>query len=439
MRNQESGVVPTQVLSPDKHLRALVLEEMARIQNSHAFRNSARAKEFLSYVVEHSLEGGTGQLKERSIGVNLFHRSHTYATGDDPIVRVQAAEVRKRLGQYYTEEEHEPKVRIEIPVGSYIPEFHWGPPAHSTPALTDTPVIPQSAPRPKFGAWKTAVMASVLAILGITVAAGVLAMLGIKVAIVRRNPVQPPSPLDQFWAPVLATGQPVLICISSPVTFLPSLNFLKKNSQAHRGLYDSPLETELNPLQLDPNTPLEWKDIVSISDEEVAKVHVYAVVGLVELFDRIHKLSQVKIGSDISFNDLQNSPAVLLGAFDNPWSVRMTADLPFHFREQDRTIVEKGGQERVWRTGQGPANPKDFAIVARLLNSQSGQFLVILGGISDPGSVAAGKLVSRPDLLSAALRSAPPGWQNKNLEFVIETDRIGNSDSSTRVIAVKVW
>lgn len=68
-----------------------------------------------------------------------------------------------------------------------------------------------------------------------------------------------------------------------------------------------------------------------------------------------------------------------------------------------------------------------------------GQFMVILGGISNPATVAAGKLVSREDLLNAALRLAPTGWQNKNLEFVLKTDRIGDADSSTGVVAVKAW
>src|SRR6185437_3987438 len=86
---------------PDAESSAAILDHLRRIQTSRAFGNSARAKEFLSYVVHHGLQGHTEFLKERSIGIHLFHRSPTYVTSDDPIVRVKAAEVRRRLTQYY--------------------------------------------------------------------------------------------------------------------------------------------------------------------------------------------------------------------------------------------------------------------------------------------------------------------------------------------------
>ncbi len=412
----------------DRECHEAVLEELARIQESHAFCNSARAKEFLSYVIQHALEGNTESLKERTIGVALFHRSPTYITGDDPIVRVNAAEVRKRLGQYYAEEEQEPKVRIELPVGSYVPRFHFG--ASVVPAPSPAVEVPMNQPqllRPGHRWWKIMAAACAIAILAWTLAT------------TARKHVAPKSSLDEFWAPVFATAQPVLICISSPVNYFFSDRVFSEASRSHPGLYDSELKRATNPLQLSPSTPLEWNDVQPFPNEYVGKVHVYAAASLAVIFDRMHKPSQVKIGTDYSFNDLQNSPAVLLGAFDNPWSVRLSSDLPFYLREQDAAIVERGGQGRVWRTGPGPSNPQDFAIVARLLNSKTGQFLVILGGISDPASLAAEKIVSRQDLLDAALRAAPTGWQNRNLEFVIETDRIGDSDSSTRVAAMKSW
>ncbi len=414
----------------DKNQRAVILDQLARIQNSHAFGNSARAKEFFAYVVEQTVEGHTENLKERAIGVNLFDRAPSYMTGEDPIVRVKAAEVRKRLAVYYAEEEQTPEVRIEIPVGSYIPVFHWNPPEHSKLPSTENPAVPRIAPRSRLRA---------RAIVAIVAAAIVLVVLGIAAAITTRKHVQQASQLDEFWAPVFTTGQPVLICISSPVVYEPSENLYTKANQAHPGLYDRPEKRAINPLQLEPSTSVEWKEIEPRADIFVNKVHVYNAALLAALFERIHKTSQVKVGSDFSYNDLQNSPTVLLGAFENPWSIRMAADLPYYLDDENYTIAERGEQRQVWRIGPEAVSTKDFAIVARLLNSKTGQFQVIIAGINLPGTEAAGKLVTRQDVLSAALRSAPSGWQNKNLEFVIETDVIDRADSSTRVVAVKEW
>src|ERR1017187_7333560 len=141
MSIQASGHGVTQ-FSSEGNRHTEILAQLAQIQNSPAFRNSARSKEFLSYVVEQVLAGHPENLKERSIGVNLFHRAPSYDTGDDPIVRVKAGEVRRRLAEYYAAEEHAPGLQIELPVGSYVPKFHWRtepPPPAPPPAPTPAP------------------------------------------------------------------------------------------------------------------------------------------------------------------------------------------------------------------------------------------------------------------------------------------------------------
>ena len=418
----------TQIALQDKN-RDTILGQLTRIQNSHAFGNSDRAKQFLAYVVEHAVDGHTELLKERSIGVDLFHRAPTYVTGEDPIVRVNAAEVRRRLAQYYAEEEQTPEVRIEIPVGSYVPIFHWGPAENSLPPPSEIGATPRNAWRPKLRAWGTAVAAIVLVVLGIGTARMIQEFTHLR------------SSFDEFWAPVFTTGEPVLICLSSPVLYHPMPKLYMKGGQAHPGLYDTQVEQAVTVLQLDPNTPMEWKDIEPLTDIYVAKADTYAATDLTELFARIHKTSQVRIGRDFTYEDLRHSPAVLIGAFNNPWSIRMVAELPIYFSEQgtNSSIVERGGQGRVWRTGDDNRGIQDFALVARLMNSKTGQFLVILGGIGKVGMQAAGHFVSRRDDLEAALRTAPAGWQSKNLEIVIESDVVDGSASPPRVLAVKTW
>jgi len=104
--------------------REAVLRELEKILNSPAFRTSTRSKQFLSFVVHHKLDGHDELLKERCIGAEVFHRPADYVTGDDSVVRVQAGEVRRRLEQYYHEFSKSSDVRIDLPVGTYVPEFH---------------------------------------------------------------------------------------------------------------------------------------------------------------------------------------------------------------------------------------------------------------------------------------------------------------------------
>ena len=114
------------------------------IVNGSAFKGSHRCQDFLKHVVELALHGDAADLRERSLGVALFGRSATYDTADDAIVRVTASDVRKRLLQHYGNTGAHSRFRINLPSGSYVPEFCFIP--ASTLASLDRPVAVHPAP-----------------------------------------------------------------------------------------------------------------------------------------------------------------------------------------------------------------------------------------------------------------------------------------------------
>src|SRR5580700_10527244 len=116
-RNKEKPSVPPTADSPE------VCAQLERILTSDLFQHSKRYPNFLRYVVEHTLRGDGAQLKERTLGVAVFHRSPEYDTNADPVVRNTATEVRKRIDAYYRQPGREGEFRIGLPVGSYVPEF----------------------------------------------------------------------------------------------------------------------------------------------------------------------------------------------------------------------------------------------------------------------------------------------------------------------------
>ena len=119
-----------------------VREELERVLASHEFRSSKRSQEFLRYVIENTLGGHGDLLKERTIGIDVFGRTADYDPSDDATVRVKAGEVRKRLGLYYSSEGAQDPLRIELPFGTYVPEFRPAP----TGAAVATPEAPQPVP-----------------------------------------------------------------------------------------------------------------------------------------------------------------------------------------------------------------------------------------------------------------------------------------------------
>ena len=102
-----------------------IRNHVKQIAASDEFRNSGRSREFLIVIVEKALAGRFDELKERVLGVELFDRATAYDTAEDAIVRVTACDVRRRLNRYYSASGRDSELRVSIPAGSYIPEFHW--------------------------------------------------------------------------------------------------------------------------------------------------------------------------------------------------------------------------------------------------------------------------------------------------------------------------
>jgi TolB-like protein/Tfp pilus assembly protein PilF len=115
----------SQVLDPSKAQQ--VRDHLKEVLHSHEFASSKRAQEFLTLLVERTLAGEFDLLRERMIGAELFQRPVGYDTANDPVVRVKATEVRKKLTRYYLERTGKPGVRIDLPSGTYVPRFLFEP------------------------------------------------------------------------------------------------------------------------------------------------------------------------------------------------------------------------------------------------------------------------------------------------------------------------
>jgi TolB-like protein len=102
---------------------AAVRTQLDKILASVAFKHVGRLREFLRYVVEESLYARTAGIKEYSIGLAVFERDEGFDCRLDPIVRVQAGRLRSKLAAYYSNEGLSDSVRIDLPVGSYVPVF----------------------------------------------------------------------------------------------------------------------------------------------------------------------------------------------------------------------------------------------------------------------------------------------------------------------------
>jgi Tol biopolymer transport system component len=99
-----------------------VRAQLARILASEIFSRSDRLTAFLTFIVEQTLEGRGGVLKEHVLAIEVYGKTADFDTGLDPIVRVDARRLRDKLREYYASAPHDPVV-ISVPKGSYAPLF----------------------------------------------------------------------------------------------------------------------------------------------------------------------------------------------------------------------------------------------------------------------------------------------------------------------------
>ena len=97
--------------------------ELQAVLQSHLFARSPALTHLLSYLCEKTFAGECSQIKEYSVGLEVFHRSDSFDQDTDSIVRVQANRLRKRLSEYYASEGAAHPLHITIPIGQYVPVF----------------------------------------------------------------------------------------------------------------------------------------------------------------------------------------------------------------------------------------------------------------------------------------------------------------------------
>ena len=427
--------------------RASILEELERICVNQQFRGSARGKQFLTYVVQNALDGRNEMLKERVIGSELFGKPVDYATGEEPVVRVQAGEVRRRLHENYLSQPAHARVLIELPTGSYTPTFQWlvkslpiapSPPPDSTPNAPElthnAKELPRSETHPRrhnLLPWSVAIIAFGVAI--------VCALFAFSPRLFRTR-----TELDRFWAPGLHSSSPVLICVGQPVVYLPRLEFFERYSATHGGEFRNPVQRLTEALPLNPSEDLKWKDLYAVDDLGVAVGDVYAAMQLSKFLDSQSKPSQLRIGQNYTFEDLRSSPSILIGAFNNKWSMQLTSNLRYRFDDGSPglgQILDSASPGRSWRvtTNEKGQTVRDFGLVARLVNSKTGQFTVTIAGVGAAGTEAASEVVSNADYSHDFLREAPADWEKKNVEIVVETTVTGIIASPPHVVATYFW
>jgi hypothetical protein len=384
--------------------RSAVRQALERILAHPLFANSRRYPKLLRYVVEKTLDDPSEALKERTLGVQVFGREPDYDTNLDHVVRTTAGEVRKRLQQYYLEEGQHDGVIIELPAGSYVPTFRVAP----APALLESPPAARKTSRVRW-----------------LVLACVVLALGVAVALLAPRSWRPAATAsDRFWAPVLASPNSAVLCIGSAQRAIP-MGSTAASSEETLTLFD---------LHRSEREKVAFSDALTMA----------RLAGLLRAKDKQFHIRQE---ASATLADLTEGPAILIGAFDNDWTLRLTGPLRYRFE------FDTVRQVSLIRDRQNPLRAdwtvdwsmpylqfgRDYAIVSRVLDRTTKQPVVVAAGITRYGTIAAGEFLAEESRMAELDRVAPRGWERRNIQIVLSTPVIRGSSGPPEIVATYVW
>lgn len=405
-----------------------VAAELKSLLHSPLFRRSERYSALLRHIVEKALEGKTADLKERIIGIEVFHRSSDYDTAADPVVRFCAGEVRKRLAQYYVHSA-EALIEIELPIGSYIPLFRLrasAPHASGIGPEEGKAIVqePDSAlgnaeelPLPAEGVTTPGSIFSRMAVHKIQwrialAALCVAAMLLVVKFGSRKDSVQ------EAWAPFLDKAVSVNICTGSP-------------PPEGTAVSDSP------DLSIEQHFLLSGHRVSIATAAAIADISGY-LEGHTQPFDLSESDSD-------SLDNLRNRPLVLVNANNNQWTLLLQKSLRFYFDSQGHvgSILDRAHPEqRDWHIDFDQPyrqQTEDYAIVGRFFDKTINAPVFVIAGISTNGTKAAGEFSVSRRRLDDLMQGAPRGWEKMNFEAVLKVDVVQGRMGAVQVVAKNFW
>jgi hypothetical protein len=377
---------------------ASVLAQLERILSNSLFQHSKRYPAFLRHVVEQTLRGGTDQLKERILGIEVFRRSPDYDTSRDPVVRNTASEVRKRLEEYYSEAGREAELRISLPPGGYHPEFRR-PAGNGCRVSEELQIAP-----PEAGGHRWRKLAVGLALL---VVIGLLS----GMAFFPRK-----SAVKLFWAPILQTSDPVLVVKDTSVAL--------REQQTDSGGNSSLVRETIDP-----------KTFLHVSEQSAKLASFLVAQG---------KHLDFELARNVSAATLRTRPFILEGAFNNRWTLRAVAPFRFYFQLDRNPLIRRildrqNPARRNWAAPMSSPLTEDYALIARAPEPQTGQMMLVIAGLGGKGSAAALEFVTNPKYLDRFAAQAPAGWERRNIELVIQCSIANDDWGEPRVVATHFW
>ena len=408
-----------------------------RICSSSQFRRAPKLRDFLTYVVEQTVQNQGDALNEQQIARAVFARGADYSPSEDNVVRAHARQLRVKLSEYSSTSGKDEPLILEIPKGSYLPVFSARP-VTPADAAAEAPTRWRAWLSPRILKWTA--LGVLLASIGISV------LLGLQNQGLRR----------QVAASLASAGGP----LPAPLAWVlePDLSVSLVVADSGYGLMQdlagrpASLEEYLDPdfWQVTRPSPLaSTKDDRMMhrirSRELTSYADVLLAARILRLTGQRGKVA-IRFARDIHPRDLDSGNYIFLGSSDaNPWvslydkrrNFRIQLDAASRQSVSNKT-PRPGERSSYYMFGEDGVPGATYGIVAFCPSDGVTGNVLLIEGTNMEGTEAAGSMILDPksahDILSQA--GIPEGGRNHPFfEILIETKVLAGEPSQTRVIA----
>ena len=378
---------------------------LAAVLAGESFARSEQLRAFLSFVCDMEISGRAAELTEYLIGVKALGRSPDYSPLEDSSVRTRAYELRQRLNRFYSAEDPNAKVRIDLPKGSYAPEFIVSVPASAPVAST----VVEQRPQRRFrlpAAW-----------LGGFLAGAAVASLAVFLLVGRQESGGADPALKQAWAPLVSRDHEVVICVATPL-HLQVTQYLATVPEDRPSFAAPP---ELYPLfsryrDLPKGARLQMEPV----QKAVPMGNVEGIAEVLTTLQALHARTRILPETTSPLSALRGKSTVLFGS---TWYSRTASTLlektPWTLRWDEATrqvgLVKQGTEGRKFLPRHGPRGEYQevFGLVSVLPNQHSidgDRTIVVFSGLTSVGTHgAAAFFTSGADLRALAERFRAEG------------------------------
>lgn len=368
----------------------------------------------------------------------LFGRATDYDTGSDSIVRVVANETRRRLVQFYSEDRAPTGIKIELPVGTYIPSIVSVAPA--TPVTEVAPQLPPPTldwkPEPERRAWKG--RAGVVAFSACLLAA----CIGLTIDdVLLRKQIKVEKPASRLlpWSVLLDPARKTRLILADT-----SVGGIQNVLQSKLSLADYLNRKYIPEASYAPDQQklldfLRTSQYTSASYAAVAiRISNFALTNGAPL--------TVSYARDISMRTVEGGEnLILLGtARANPWVQLFEHRLNFRFQffnggHEPRFLNNEphSGESKEYVPGQGgPTTRLSYGHVAFLPSSYGSGSVLLIAGTTSLATEGAAELVTNLPRLQEELAKLgiQPGAKPHGFELLTEVAHLADTPTESKVL-----